>query len=92
LVKEIAVLKDKLENAGALNGALNTSDKEVQDGEVYDEQTAPDDTAAVRVQKEGVSIIIPSDRADTIKIETLDGGRFVLIPLNDEEEPDIKEL
>lgn len=92
LVQEIAVLKDKLENAGVLNGALNSSDKEVQDGEVYDEQTAPDDTAAVRVQKEGVSIIIPSDRADTIKIETLDGGRFVLIPLNDEEEPDIKEL
>ena len=92
LVKEIAVLKDKLENAGVLNGALNSSDKEVQDGEVYDEQTAPDDTAAVRVQKEGVSIIIPSDRADTIKIETLDGGRFVLIPLNDEEKPDIKEL
>lgn len=92
LVKEITVLKDKLENAGVLNGALNSSDKEVQDGEVYDEQTAPDDTAAVRVQKEGVSIIIPSDRADTIKIETLDGGRFVLIPLNDEEEPDIKEV
>ena len=93
LVKEIAVLKDKLENAGALKSTSASSDAEVQDGEEYDGQTGQDDdTAAVRVQKESVSIIIPSDRADTIKIETFDGGRFVLIPLNDEEEPDIKEL
>ena len=52
----------------------------------------PEDTDSVKVQKENVSIIIPSDRADTVRIETKDGERFVLIPLKDEEEPEIREV
>lgn len=39
-----------------------------------------------------IKIIIPSGRAETIKIETLEGERFVMIPVEDGEEPFIKEV
>ena len=87
LVREIADLKQKLERSG---NPESTAYEAVTEP-AYDE---PDneDTASVKVQKENVSIIIPSDRADTVRIETKDGERFVLIPLKDEEEPEIREV
>ena len=39
---------------------------------------------------QGVSIIVPADRVDSIRFEEIDGSRFVLIPISDEEEPVIK--
>ena len=39
---------------------------------------------------QGVSIIVPADRVDSIRFEEIDGSRFVLIPISDEEEPVIR--
>ena len=39
---------------------------------------------------QGVSIIVPADRVNSIRFEEIDGSRFVLIPISDEEEPVIK--
>ena len=39
-----------------------------------------------------LKIIISAGRADSIKIENIDGARFVMIPIAEEEEPDIKEV
>ncbi|MCR4624375.1 MAG: DUF4317 domain-containing protein [Lachnospiraceae bacterium] len=89
LVKEIASLKQKLENSGIpADTARDAYVMEQASGETED--TGSDDTAAVEVQKESVSIILPSGRTDTVKIENRDGVRFVMIPLEPEEEPDIK--
>ena len=43
-------------------------------------------------EDKAIKIIIPSGRAETIKIETLEGERFVMIPVEDGEEPFIKEV
>ena len=87
LVKEIADLKQKLENTGISRDSEEKTVTEL----IYDENdTADDDTASVKVQKENINIIVPSDRADTVIIEERDGARFVMIPLKPEEEPSIK--
>ena len=39
---------------------------------------------------QGVSIIVPADKVDSIRFEEIDGSRFVLIPISDEEEPVIR--
>ena len=41
-------------------------------------------------EKSGVSIIVPSGREETIRIENIDGSRCVLIPISEDEEPRIK--
>ncbi len=41
-------------------------------------------------EKSGVSIIVPSGREETIRIENIDGSRCVLIPIAEGEEPNIK--
>jgi len=41
---------------------------------------------------EGVKILLPSDRVDSVKIEDIDGSRFVMIPILDGEAPEIKGL
>lgn len=91
LVREIADLKQKLENSGMPRDSVqDTVATEPEYAEL--EETDSEDTAEVKVQKEGINIIIPSDRADTVKIESMDGVRFVMIPLKPEEEPDIKSV
>ena len=41
-------------------------------------------------ENSGIKIIIPGDRADSIRIENTDGGRFIMIPVEDGEEPEIE--
>ncbi len=49
------------------------------------------DTADMPENK-AIKIIIPTGRAETIRIETMEGERFVMIPVADGEEPFIKEV
>ena len=37
-----------------------------------------------------ISIIVPEDRMESIRFEEIDGNRYVMIPLSEEEEPVIK--
>lgn len=45
--------------------------------------------AALPEKNEGISIIVPPERTDSIRIEDIDGARFVLIPIEEGEEPKI---
>ena len=75
LVKEIETLKDKIRAS-----EIRTSDEDIA---IEAGRLATDGG-------KGISITVPSDIKDSIRFEEIDGSRFILIPVPEGEEPDIR--
>ena len=73
--------KELIKEIEDLKVKLKNADSNDKDKDSVSEEPINTDT---------VSIIIPSERRETIRFEEIDGSRYVLIPLSDEEEPEIK--
>lgn len=83
-IKEIETLKTKLKDAE--NGRFDGTSADVRDTYGEDANLADDEAEDVQ----SISITLPSDRVDTIRYEEIDGSRYILIPIDDGEEPVIK--
>ena len=70
--------------------ALKASEPERREKELLNE--IADLKNKIDISHEGVSILVPSGREETIRIETIDGSRCVLIPILENEEPRIKSI
>ena len=82
--KKALILKTKLKDAE--NGRFDGTSADVRDTYGEDANLADDEAEDVQ----SISITLPSDRVDTIRYEEIDGSRYILIPIDDGEEPVIK--